>query len=186
MDGESANAREPLPLYCRVPPADWIGPERPNFYPDERSKLTALAALHPNLRVITVDRPGPHRFDEDPTCLFQRYGLAARAAENIGWLLGPLEQARTANAEVAATVAAKGESLPSIPLLQAVEARFFDRRSNPFRGGRPKNPRNEPAGAEPLRPSSQLRQWPLQSNSVIGNAGFNRSTGAFDWMKSIR
>jgi len=83
-----------LPLYCRVPPKGWSGPERTNYYPDERPKLAALAALHPNLRVVAVDHAAPHRVDDDPTCLFQRYGLAARAAENIGWLLGATDKAR--------------------------------------------------------------------------------------------
>lgn len=96
-------APDPLPFYCRVPPADWTGPERPNFYLDERPKIAALAALYPNLRVKAVDLPGPHRFDVDPTCLFQRYGLAARAADNIGWLLGAVEQARTAGHRVLLT-----------------------------------------------------------------------------------
>jgi len=87
-------APTPLPLYCRVPAAGWAGPVRPSAYPDETPKLAALAALYPNLRVFTIDTPGPHRVDEDPMCLFQRYGLAARAADNIGWLMAAVDQAR--------------------------------------------------------------------------------------------
>ncbi|ABC21656.1 asparagine synthetase B family protein [Rhodospirillum rubrum] len=96
-------APRPLPLYCRVPPTDWSGPELSTSYPDERPKLAALAALHPNLRVMSVEQAGPHRFDEDQTCLFQRYGLAARAADNIGWLLGAVDQARAAGHRVLLT-----------------------------------------------------------------------------------
>lgn len=92
-----------IPLYCRAPPPDWRGPEQPHLYPDERPKLAALAALHPNLRVNVVDQPGPHRFDADQTCLFQRYGMAVRAADNIGWLLGAVEQARAAGHRVLLT-----------------------------------------------------------------------------------
>lgn len=118
-------APETLPLYCRVPPAGWAGPVQPYSYPDERSKLAALAALYPNLRVSTVDHAGPHRFDEDPTCLFQRYGLAARAADNIGWLLGAVDQARAAGHRVLltgdygnTTLSAPGRGAPTALLRQ--------------------------------------------------------------------
>lgn len=118
-------APDPLPFYCRVPPADWTGPVRPNLYPDERPKIAALAARYPNLRVKAVDLSGPHRFDRDPTCLFQRYGLAARAADNIGWLLSPIEQARAAGHRVLltgdygnTTLSAPGRAAPMALLRQ--------------------------------------------------------------------
>lgn len=96
-------APQPLDMYCRVPPRGWTGPERHSYYPDERSKLAALGALHANLRIAMIDRVGPHRVDEDPTCLFARYGLAVRAADNIGWLLAATDLARADEHQVILT-----------------------------------------------------------------------------------
>ncbi len=75
----------PLAVYTRVPPPGFVRTETDRAYFDERPRVTALAALHPNMQTHFVDADGPHPFDEEPARMFATTGFALGTPANLGW-----------------------------------------------------------------------------------------------------
>jgi asparagine synthase (glutamine-hydrolysing) len=78
-------APEPLAVYTRVPPPGFARTETDRAYFDERPRVTALAALHPNMRTHFVDAGDPHPFDEEPGRMFATTGFPLSTPANLGW-----------------------------------------------------------------------------------------------------
>ncbi|MEJ0026248.1 MAG: asparagine synthase-related protein [Rhizomicrobium sp.] len=74
-----------LEVYTRVPPLGFAGTETPRRYFDERSRVRALARLHPNMRLNLVETAGLHRFDLDAGRLFATAGVFVLNPDNLGW-----------------------------------------------------------------------------------------------------
>ena len=70
--------------YTGVPPQG-CRPARDGWYLDERSKVEALARMHPSLNVTFVTPRGAHPRQSDPARFFPDLPLAMRNLCNLGW-----------------------------------------------------------------------------------------------------
>jgi asparagine synthase (glutamine-hydrolysing) len=71
--------------YTGLPPEELRRPARAGWYLSERSKVEALAKMHPQLRVNFVTPRGAHPHQSDPALLFSEIPYAQRNTCNLGW-----------------------------------------------------------------------------------------------------
>ena len=74
-----------LAVYTRVPPPGFDRAETRLSYFSERSRVEALARMHPNMGVTFVDDAELHAFDLDPVRFFAATGVSSGASPNVSW-----------------------------------------------------------------------------------------------------
>ncbi len=74
-----------LAVYTRVPPPGFNPPETVRTYYSERSKVAALAGMHPNMDVSFVDDAGLHAFDSEPFRAISAMRFPIGTPHNLGW-----------------------------------------------------------------------------------------------------
>ena len=87
-------APDRLAVYTRVPPAGFDRPETRTKYFSERRKVTALAAMHPNMDVIFVDDASLHAYDLEASRFFAESGYPPINVHNLGWFAQMHERVR--------------------------------------------------------------------------------------------
>jgi asparagine synthase (glutamine-hydrolysing) len=84
-------APDRLAVYTRVPPPGFERAETRQRVFNERSRVEALARLHPNMDVTFIDDGGLHELDQDPGRFYARTGVSSGAAPSVGWF-APLDE----------------------------------------------------------------------------------------------
>ncbi|HZX31474.1 MAG TPA: asparagine synthase-related protein [Rhodocyclaceae bacterium] len=93
-----------LATVTAVPPEGLkLPPLSVSWYPDERSSVAAIAAMHPNMDTVFASSDGPHPIERDPVPFFEAGGMPARGISNIGWLLPGYEHLAQAGISVMLT-----------------------------------------------------------------------------------
>ena len=99
---------QPLAAYSRLPPPGFDSPETDGQYFSERSKVSALADMHPNMDVTFIDDATLHVFDREPfraiaaTRLRSSPRTTSAGSRNstIGWGRTVIASCSLANSEI--------------------------------------------------------------------------------------
>jgi len=92
-----------LPVFTRLPPVTFNGGDTKFKYMSERSRVEALARLHPNFDLRLIDDADLHPIDTDPGRFFALTGVFTAAAGNVAWLAPIFDQVRGGGGRVLLT-----------------------------------------------------------------------------------